>query len=70
MDDQLPVCLKHLDADVMPISGRCCACIAESNEEARPYLETAHNLAEGCRQVLKYVRLIQKDDSLSGEPDR
>lgn len=67
MDDDLPVCMKHLHADVMPISGRCCECIAESNAEARPYLETAHNLAEGCRQVIKYVRLIQQDEHLSDD---
>jgi hypothetical protein len=62
--DDLPVCEKHLYADVMPHSGRCRVCIEESNADARPYLETAHILAEGCREVLKYLRSIQKDEDV------
>lgn len=61
--DDLPVCEKHTLADVMPLSGRCRACIEESNTESRPYLETAHNLATGCREVLKYLRAVQKAES-------
>lgn len=58
--DDLPVCEKHMMADVMPRSGRCRACIEESNADARPYLETAHILATGCKEVLKYLRGLQK----------
>jgi hypothetical protein len=59
--DDLPVCERHMMADVMPHSGRCRACIEESNADARPYLETAHILATGCRKMLKYLNKVQKD---------
>ena len=59
--DDLPVCEKHMMADVMPHSGRCRACIEESNTESRPYLETAHILATGCRKMLKYLKEVRKE---------
>lgn len=62
MDDHLTVCLAHPHADVMPRSGRCRACIAESNAAARPYLETAHTLAQGCREVVKYLRSLSEPE--------
>lgn len=62
--DDLPVCDKHMLADVMPHSGRCRACIEESNADARPYLKAAHNLATGCKEVLKYLRSVQKVDNI------
>lgn len=63
MEAYLAVCPVHGLADVMPVSGRCRVCIEESNDEARPYLETAHSLAEGCRTVNKYLREQQKSDT-------
>lgn len=61
--DDLPVCEKHTLSDVMPHSGRCRACIEESNADSRPYLETSHTLAQGCREVLKYVRSVQQAEA-------
>lgn len=63
MEADLPVCPTHGLTDVMPSSGRCRACIEESNAEARPYLETVHTLAEGCRSVNKYLRDAKKPDT-------
>ncbi|MNC04882.1 hypothetical protein D3C81_1876750 [compost metagenome] len=63
MDDDLPVCALHTLADVMPSSGRCRACIEESNAESRAYLETSYLLAQVCRKVQKYVREAQKTDA-------
>lgn len=63
MEADLPVCPVHGIADVMPSSGRCRACIEDHNEETRPYLETIHTLAEGCRSVNKYLREHQKSDT-------
>lgn len=63
MEPALTVCPVHGLTDAMPASGRCRACIEESNEEARPYLETAHALAEGCRTVNKYLRDKQNSDT-------
>lgn len=60
MEAETPVCVKHLDADVMPRSGRCRACIEESNADARPYLEMANSLAKSCRQIIDYVREARK----------
>jgi hypothetical protein len=62
MDDHLTVCLAHPQADVMPRSGRCRACIEESNAEARSYLETAHTLAQGCREVIKYLQSVREPE--------
>lgn len=55
-------CDLHPHADVMPLSGRCRECIEESNKEARPYLQTVHNLAEGCKDLNKYLRDHAKPD--------
>lgn len=66
--DDFPVCVKHTLSDVMPHSGRCCACIEENNAEAKPYLEVAHTLAQGCRDVLKYVKAVQEHSIESYEP--
>ena len=63
MEPYLTVCPTHGLTDAMPSSGRCRACIEESNAEARPYLETVHTLAEGCRSVNKYLREQQKSDT-------
>lgn len=63
MEPYLVVCPAHGLTEAMPLSGRCRACIEESNAEARPYLETAHSLAEGCRTVNKYLRDHQKPDT-------
>lgn len=60
MEADLLACDKHGLAEVMPHSGRCRACIEESNAEARPYLAIAHTLAEGCREVQKYLRNAQQ----------
>ncbi len=63
MEPCLIVCPTHGLTEATPTSERCLACIEESNAEARPYLETAHSLAEGCRTVNKYLRDHQKSDS-------
>lgn len=61
--DHINTCDLHPHADVMPLSGRCRACIEESNIDARPYLKAAHNLAEGCREMNKYLRDNAKPDT-------
>lgn len=63
--DDIPVCERHTLADVMPHSGRCRACIEESNAEAKPYLEAAHTFAQDYRKVLKYVRSVQQESQSS-----
>lgn len=63
MEASPPVCPVHGLTDVMPSSGRCRVCIEESNDEARPYLETAHTVAELCRTVNRYLRENQKADT-------
>lgn len=63
MEADLAVCPTHGLTDVMPHSGRCRACIEESNQDARPYLETVHTLAEGCKTMNKYLRDKQKGDN-------
>ena len=62
MDASPPVCPVHGLTDVMPASGRCRVCIEESNSEARPYLETAHSIAELCRTVNRYLREHNETD--------
>lgn len=61
--EQINACDKHPHSDVMPLSGRCRECIEESNLEARPYLKAVHNLAEGCREMNKYLRDATKSDT-------
>lgn len=63
MEASLPVCPVHGLTDVMPSSGRCRVCIEESNADARPYLEVAHDVAELCRTVNRYLRDGNKTDT-------